>query len=171
MAVSVPIAQFSDAARAAGLAVYETGLSHGTVTIGADNHQVEVTQLRTDHDTDGRHARIEPTQSWEEDAQRRDFTINALYLDADGRVHDPQGGLADIASSQLRFIGRAEERLAEDYLRLLRGLRLRAQYPGLWMDAKIQPPWQRQLADYPACQQNVLLQNYAKYVKGQTRLP
>jgi len=135
MAVSVPIIQFSDAARAAGLAVYETGLVHGTVTIGADNHHVEVTQLRTDHDTDGRHARIEPTQSWEEDAKRRDFTINALYLDAEGRVHDPQGGLADIASGQLRFIGRAEERLAEDYLRLLRGLRLRAQYPGLWMDA------------------------------------
>lgn len=135
MAVSVPIVQFSDAARAAGLAVYETGLVHGTVTIGADNHQVEVTQLRTDHDTDGRHARIAPTQSWEEDAKRRDFTINALYLDAEGRVHDPQGGLADIASGQLRFIGRAEERLAEDYLRLLRGLRLRAQYPGLWMDA------------------------------------
>ena len=79
--------------------------------------------------------RIAPTQSWEEDAKRRDFTINALYLDAEGRVHDPQGGLADIASGQLRFIGRAEARLAEDYLRLLRGLRLRAQYPGLWMDA------------------------------------
>jgi len=135
MAVSVPIIQLSDAARAAGLAVYETGLAHGTVTIAADNRHVEVTQLRTDHDSDGRHARIEPTQSWEEDAKRRDFTINALYLDADGRVHDPQGGLADIASGQLRFIGRAEERLAEDYLRLLRGLRLRAQYPGLWMDA------------------------------------
>ena len=109
MAVSVPIVQFSDAARAAGLAVYETGLSHGTVTIGADNHQVEVTQLRTDHDTDGRHARIAPTQSWETDSQRRDFTINALYLDADGKVHDPQGGLADIATGRLRFIGRQKK--------------------------------------------------------------
>ena len=100
-----------------------------------------------------------------------DFTINALYLDAEGRVHDPQGGLADIASGQLRFIGRAEERLAEDYLRLLRGLRLRAQYPGLWMDAADTAAMAAAIADYPACQQNVLPQNCAKYVKGQMRLP
>ena len=136
MAVSVPIERFAANARQSGLAVYDTGLAHGTVTVKADNKQIEVTQLRTDHDQDGRHARIERTESWEMDAQRRDFTINALYLDEQGILYDPVGGLADIQARQLRFIGRAQDRLAEDYLRLLRGVRFRAEYPALWMDSK-----------------------------------
>ena len=136
MAVSVPIENFATAARHAGLAVYDTGLAHGTVTLRADNRQIEVTQLRIDRDQDGRHARIEATRSWELDAQRRDFTMNALYLDEQGIVYDPVGGLADITARQLRFIGTASDRLAEDYLRLLRGLRFRAEYPELWMEDK-----------------------------------
>ena len=136
MAVSVPIAVFAAKARHSGLAVYDTGLAHGTVTLRADNRQIEVTQLRIDHDQDGRHARIEATQSWELDAQRRDFTMNALYLDEQGVVYDPVGGLADITARQLRFIGTASDRLAEDYLRLLRGLRFRAEYPELWIEDK-----------------------------------
>jgi len=136
MAVSVPIAVFAAKARHSGLAVYDTGLAHGTVTLRADNRQIEVTQLRIDHDQDGRYARIEATQSWELDAQRRDFTMNALYLDEQGVVYDPVGGLADITARQLRFIGTASDRLAEDYLRLLRGLRFRAEYPELWIEDK-----------------------------------
>lgn len=136
MAVSLPIEVFAAEARHSGLAVYDTGLAHGTVTVRAENRQIEVTQLRIDHDQDGRHARIEATGSWEQDAQRRDFTMNALYLDEQGVLYDPVGGLADITARQLRFIGKADNRLAEDYLRLLRGLRFCAQYPELWMEDK-----------------------------------
>ena len=146
MAVSVPIAVFAAAARRSGLAVYDTGLAHGTVTVQAENRQIEVTQLRVDHDQDGRHARIEATQSWELDAQRRDFTMNALYLDEQGILYDPVGGLADIKARQLRFIGKASDRLAEDYLRLLRGLRFRAQYPELWIEDKDRAAMQAALA-------------------------
>lgn len=133
VAISVPITEFAEAARAHGLAVYETGLSHGTVTVREADSQIEVTQLRTDHDHDGRHARIEPTTSWQADAERRDFTMNALYMDEAGNLYDPVGGLADLKEGRLRFIGDAGKRLAEDYLRLLRALRFRAEYPNLWM--------------------------------------
>ena len=133
VAISVPIMEFAEAARTAGLAVYETGLSHGTVTVCGADSKIEVTQLRTDHDEDGRHARIEPTKSWQADAERRDFTMNAIYMDETGNLYDPVGGLADVKEGRLRFIGEARKRLAEDYLRLLRALRFRAQYPNLWM--------------------------------------
>jgi len=133
VAISVPIMEFAEAARTAGLAVYETGLSHGTVTVCEAGSKIEVTQLRTDHDEDGRHARIEPTKSWQADAERRDFTMNAIYMDETGNLYDPVGGLADVKKERLRFIGEARKRLAEDYLRLLRALRFRAQYPNLWM--------------------------------------
>jgi len=133
VAISVPIMEFAEAARTAGLAVYETGLSHGTVTVCEADSKIEVTQLRTDHDEDGRHARIEPTKSWQADAERRDFTMNAIYMDETGNLYDPVGGLADVKEGRLRFIGEARKRLAEDYLRLLRALRFRAQYPNLWM--------------------------------------
>ena len=133
VAISVPIIEFAEAARTAGLAVYETGLRHGTVTVCEADSKIEVTQLRTDHDGDGRHARIEPTKSWQADAERRDFTMNALYMDETGNLYDPVGGLADVKDGRLRFIGEARKRLAEDYLRLLRALRFRAQYPNLWM--------------------------------------
>ena len=75
-----------------GLRVVETGLAYGTVTVMADGQSAEVTQLRSDR-TDGRHAKIQPTSDWQTDAKRRDFTINALYLDADGVIHDLVGGL------------------------------------------------------------------------------
>ena len=133
VAISVPIMEFAKAARNAGLAVYETGLSHGTVTVRESDSKIEVTQLRTDHNEDGRHARIEPTKSWQADAERRDFTMNALYMDEGGNLYDPVGGLADVKEGRLRFIGEARKRLAEDYLRFLRALRFRAQYPNLWM--------------------------------------
>ncbi len=133
VAISVPIMEFAEAARGAGIAVYETGLSHGTVTVCEADSKIEVTQLRTDHDEDGRHARIEATKSWQADAERRDFTMNALYMDEAGNLYDPVGGLADVKKGRLRFIGEASKRLAEDYLRLLRALRFRAQYPNLWM--------------------------------------
>ncbi len=120
--------QVISAAQSAGLKTIATGLKHGTVTIIAGHTPFEVTTLRRDVETDGRRATVAFTSDWAEDAQRRDFTINALYCDADGRVHDPLGGYPDLAARRVRFIGRAEDRIREDYLRILRFFRFTSEY-------------------------------------------
>ncbi len=113
-------------ARAAGFNVAPTGLAHGTVTVIADGRPFEVTTLREDVATDGRHAVVKFGRDFRADALRRDFTINALSLDAEGRVHDYCGGLADLEARRVRFIGDARERIREDYLRILRFFRFSA---------------------------------------------
>ena len=123
-------------ANEAGLAVHPTGLAHGTVTIVADRTGFEVTTLRRDVETDGRHAVVAFTTSWEEDARRRDFTINALYCDANGTIYDPIGGLADLRRRRVRFIGDAEARIREDYLRILRFFRFSAEYGNGQLDVE-----------------------------------
>lgn len=118
-----------DRLKAAGIKVVPTGLAHGTVTAVLASGPVEVTTLRRDVATDGRHATIAFTDDWREDAARRDFTINALYADpADGRVHDYFGGLADLAARHVRFIGDPYQRIAEDHLRILRFFRFLARF-------------------------------------------
>ena len=108
----------------AGFKVVPTGLKHGTLTAILDGFHYEVTTLRRDVATDGRHAEVVFGQDWEADAARRDFTLNALYCDAQGQVYDPLGtGLADLQAKKLRFIGNPEARIAEDYLRILRFFR------------------------------------------------
>ena len=115
-------------AKRAGLHAIPTGFEHGTVTVVADKVPFEVTTLRRDIETFGRHARVTFTTDWREDAMRRDFTMNALYCDADGSVHDPLGGYADLRAQRVRFIGDAHQRIREDYLRILRFFRFVAQY-------------------------------------------
>lgn len=115
-------------ARAAGLGAYPTGIDHGTVTVVAEGHPYEVTTLRRDVETDGRHAVVAFTDDWKQDASRRDFTINALYCDPDGNIYDPVGGLEDLRKRRVRFIGDAKERIREDFLRILRFFRFSAQY-------------------------------------------
>ena len=115
-------------AERAGLKVHATGLQHGTVTIVAGDIAHEVTTLRRDIATDGRHATVAFTTDWHADASRRDFTMNALYCDADGTIFDPLGGLADIKARRVRFIGEPADRIKEDYLRILRFFRFNAQY-------------------------------------------
>lgn len=113
---------------AAGLKVFETGLAHGTVTAVRDRQPVEVTSLRRDVATDGRHAEVAWTTDWREDAARRDFTINAMSLAPDGRLWDYFGGRDDLAAGRVRFVGDPATRLAEDYLRALRFFRFWARY-------------------------------------------
>jgi len=115
-------------ARKAGLKAVPTGIEHGTVTVIVDGMPFEVTTLRRDVETFGRHATVAFTENWEEDARRRDFTINALYAGSDGTVFDPLGGYADLVAGRVRFIGNAEERIKEDYLRILRFFRFNAYY-------------------------------------------
>lgn len=113
---------------AAGLGVHPTGLSHGTITVVSDHVAYEVTTLRLDVETHGRHATIAFTEDWAEDAARRDFTMNALYCDKDGQLFDPLGGLEDLRSRTVRFIGNPTDRIREDYLRILRFFRFFAAY-------------------------------------------
>lgn len=114
---------------AAGIAVHPTGIEHGTLTVVADSHPYEVTSLRQDVETDGRRAVVAFTDDWALDAQRRDFRINALYASPDGVLYDPTGGgLDDIAARRIVFVGDAETRIREDYLRILRFFRFQAWY-------------------------------------------
>jgi poly(A) polymerase len=113
---------------AAGLGAVPTGIEHGTITAVAFGKPVEVTTLRRDVSTDGRRATVAFTTDWTEDAQRRDFTMNALYAVTDGSVFDPTGGLADLEAGRVRFIGDANARIREDYLRILRLFRFHAWY-------------------------------------------
>lgn len=122
-------------AKAAGIKAVPTGIDHGTVTLVIDGKGYEVTTLRRDVETDGRRAKVAFGQDWQEDAERRDLTINALYAGADGRVIDLVGGLPDIETKTVRFIGDAEMRIAEDYLRVLRFFRFFAHYGGGRPDA------------------------------------
>lgn len=114
--------------RAAGIKVVPTGLKHGTVTAVVPPRHFEITTLRHDVETFGRHANVAFTDDWAADAQRRDFTMNALSLAADGAVFDAVGGLADLQAGRVRFVGVAEERIREDVLRLLRFYRFTAHY-------------------------------------------
>jgi poly(A) polymerase len=116
------------AATAAGLKAVPTGVPHGTVTLISGGHSYEVTTLRKDVETFGRHATVAFTDDWAEDARRRDFMLNALYCGADGEVFDPLGGYADLAARRVRFIGDPHERIREDYLRILRFFRFTAAY-------------------------------------------
>jgi poly(A) polymerase len=115
-------------ARAARLKPVPTGVAHGTVTVVVDGTPFEVTTLRADVATDGRRAAVAFGRDWSTDAHRRDFTVNALYVSPDGLVHDFVGGIADCAARRIRFIGDADRRIAEDYLRILRFFRFHAAY-------------------------------------------
>lgn len=113
---------------AAGIKAAPTGIAHGTITAVVPPRHFEITTLRRDVETDGRHARVAFDAGWREDAARRDFTINAIYLERDGTVHDPVGGLADLAAHRVRFVGDPATRIAEDVLRVLRYYRFEARF-------------------------------------------
>ncbi|MBI5113456.1 MAG: CCA tRNA nucleotidyltransferase [Rhodovulum sp.] len=115
-------------AAAAGFKTVPTGLDHGTVTVVADGRPFEVTTLRTDVETFGRKAKVAFGRDWQSDAERRDFTMNALSVSPDGTLHDPVGGLDDVAARRVRFIGEPERRIEEDHLRILRFFRFHAAY-------------------------------------------
>src|SRR5665213_2297634 len=113
---------------AAGFKPVPTGIEHGTVTVVIDKQPFEVTTLRKDIETDGRHAKVAFGRDWKVDAERRDFTINALSVTREGAVYDYAGGLADLEERRVRFIGDPAKRIAEDYLRILRFFRFHAAY-------------------------------------------
>ncbi len=127
-AVTARPEQVIELARQAGIKSIPTGLAHGTVTLMVEGEAYELTTLRRDVETNGRHAVVAFTDSWREDAARRDFTMNALYVGAGGKVYDPLNGYSDLDKRRVAFIGRADARIEEDYLRILRFFRFYAQY-------------------------------------------
>ena len=118
--------------------VKETGIDHGTLTLVFEDQKFEITTLRQDVSTDGRHANIEFTENWKEDSERRDFTINAIYLDQKGKIFDPQLGVKDLKNNKVQFIGDPDKRIKEDYLRILRFLRFSIQYRSFDINDQIQ---------------------------------
>jgi len=117
--------------------VIDTGISHGTITAILNKKKFEITTLRKDISTDGRHANVEFTSNWEQDASRRDFTINAIYADIEGRIFDPLNGISDLQNGIIKFIGSPKERIQEDYLRILRYFRFFIQYSKLDYDQDV----------------------------------
>ena len=108
--------------------IVETGIKHGTVTLVTDKFNLEITTLRKDIETDGRHAEVEYIDDWQLDSERRDFTINAIYLDINGKIFDPQMGTVDLKNNNVKFIGDPQKRIEEDYLRIIRFLRFKIMY-------------------------------------------
>jgi len=117
--------------------VIDSGITHGTVTAIVNNKKFEITTLRKDVSTDGRHALVEFSSNWELDALRRDFTINAIYVDIEGRIFDPLNGVSDLQNGKVKFIGSSDERIQEDYLRILRYFRFFTQYSKIDHDQDI----------------------------------
>src|SRR3954449_1056403 len=128
IATTAPPAEVIRRAKTAGIKSVPTGIEHGTVTLVADAQPFEVTTLREDTETFGRKAKVAFGRDWIADAERRDFAINGMSVDAAGVVHDHVGGLEDIAAKRVRFIGDPDRRIAEDYLRILRFFRIHAAF-------------------------------------------
>jgi poly(A) polymerase len=136
VATTLPPQEVTRRCLAARFAVHPTGIDHGTVTVVTHHTPFEVTTLRRDVTTDGRRATVAFTEDWAEDAARRDFTVNAMYCDARGKIYDFAEGYADVLRRKVKFVGLPSRRIREDYLRILRFFRFHAAYGKGAPDAK-----------------------------------
>ncbi|RPG95254.1 MAG: CCA tRNA nucleotidyltransferase [Candidatus Pelagibacter sp. TMED263] len=134
IATSLTAEQIKEKFKDTRFKVIDSGIKHGTVTLVSDKSKLELTTLRKDIKTDGRHAEIEYTNNWQEDSERRDFTINAIYLDINGKIFDPQSGTTDLKNCNVKFIGDPQKRIEEDYLRIIRFIRFSLEY-----ESKVEP--------------------------------
>ena len=128
LATNLKPSEVCDALKKKDINYYETGFEHGTITAIIDEYKYEITSLRKDITTDGRHANVEFSLNWKEDAARRDFSINSIYSDKEGNLFDPYDGKKDLENGIINFIGNAEDRIKEDYLRILRYIRFFLNY-------------------------------------------
>ena len=128
LATNLEPKQVCEALKKNNIEYYESGIEHGTITAIEDDYKFEITSLRKDISTDGRHAEVEFSKDWKADASRRDFTINSIYSDKDGNLFDPFNGKQDLENGIINFIGEADKRIKEDYLRILRYLRFFLNY-------------------------------------------
>ena len=137
LATNLKPSEVCDALKKQDINYYETGIEHGTITAIIDDYKYEITSLRRDVSTDGRHAKVEFSSDWKEDAARRDFSINSIYSDKDGNLFDPYNGKKDLESGKINFIGDSENRIKEDYLRILRYVRFFLNYSNQSHDINI----------------------------------
>ena len=137
LATNLKPSEVCDALKKQDINYYETGIEHGTITAIIDDYKYEITSLRRDVSTDGRHAKVEFSSDWKEDAARRDFSINSIYSDKDGNLFDPYNGKKDLESGTINFIGDSEDRIKEDYLRILRYVRFFINYSNQKHDLNI----------------------------------
>ena len=137
LATNLKPIEVCDALKKQDINYYETGIEHGTITAIIDDYKYEITSLRRDVSTDGRHAKVEFSSDWKEDAARRDFSINSIYSDKDGNLFDPYNGKKDLESGKINFIGDSENRIKEDYLRILRYVRFFLNYSNQSHDINI----------------------------------
>ena len=143
---------------------YETGIDHGTITAIIDQNKFEITSLRKDIDTYGRHAKVKFTKDWYEDASRRDFSINSIYSDIDGNFYDPFGGKHDLEVGKIQFIGDAEKRIQEDYLRILRYIRFFLSYSKQPHDEKIKKAIRKNINGITKVSSERLLDEFKKII-------
>ena len=145
---------------------YETGIKHGTITAIINEQKYEITSLRKDIKTDGRHADVEFSRDWKEDASRRDFSINSIYSDMDGNLFDPYNGKKDLENGIINFVGDAEKRIKEDYLRILRYIRFYLNYSKQKHDIEIIRAIKRNIGGVSKISAERLLDELKKLVKS-----
>ena len=166
LATNLKPSEVCDALKKKEINFYETGIEHGTVTAIIDNNKYEITSLRKDISTDGRHAKVEFSIDWKEDAARRDFSINSIYSDKDGNLFDPYNGKKDLEEGNVNFIGDAESRVKEDYLRILRYVRFFINYSNQSHDPKIIKIIKRNIGGVSKLSSERLLDEFKKLTKS-----
>ena len=158
--------QVCEALKNNSISFYETGIQHGTVTAVIDDYKFEITSLREDVKTYGRHAEVEFSNDWKKDALRRDFTINSIYADFEGHLFDPFNGKDDLKKGLVKFVGNPEQRIQEDYLRILRYLRFFLSYSNYKHDPTILRIIKKNLGGISNLSKERLLDELKKYIKS-----
>jgi tRNA nucleotidyltransferase/poly(A) polymerase len=170
LAVNLKPTEVCEALNSKKIKYYESGIEHGTITALINNTKFEITSLRKDVDTDGRHAKVEFTNSWKEDASRRDFTINSIYADIDGSLFDPFNGKKDLENGKVHFIGDSELRIKEDYLRVLRYIRFFLDYSRTKHESKTIKIIKKNLIGVSKISPERLLDEFQKLLKSKNFL-
>ena len=166
LAVNLSPDQVSEILKKKNIKFYITGIDHGTITALIDKKKFEITSLRKDISTDGRHAKVEFSNNWYEDASRRDFTINSIYADIQGNLYDPFDGKKDIKNGKIRFIGEADKRIKEDYIRILRYVRFFLNYSKKKHDPNITKIIKKNLEGFHKISAERLLDEFKKLVNS-----
>jgi tRNA nucleotidyltransferase/poly(A) polymerase len=166
LAVNLKPEEVCEAFNKKNIKYYESGIEHGTITALINNISFEITSLRKDIDTDGRHAKVEFSDNWKEDASRRDFTINSIYADVEGNLFDPFDGKKDLENGKIKFIGDAEVRIKEDYLRVLRYIRFFLNYSKHKHNPKIIKIIKKNLSGVLKISSERLLDEFQKLLKS-----
>ncbi|WP_435165562.1 CCA tRNA nucleotidyltransferase [Candidatus Pelagibacter bacterium nBUS_28] len=166
LATNLVPSEVCDALKRQNINFYETGIQHGTITAIIDDYKYEITSLRKDVSTDGRHAKVEFSSNWKEDAARRDFSINSIYSDKDGNLFDPYNGKKDLESGNINFIGDSENRIKEDYLRILRYIRFFINYSNQSHDLNIIKKIKKNIGGVSKLSSERLLDEFKKLTKS-----